>query len=821
MSDLLFRPKLLYRKRIKKIFENIFNYPLSVVVASIGYGKTIAVHHFLDRKKDINQVWLSLGTNEIDSTWIWYKLCSVIHDSNNILAKKLTEAGPPKSDVDIEFIINIIEENINSLSVFILDNFNCVEGNYLNKLIEAFAYRSIPNLHIVVISRQYPNFNYNKLILKGYCYMINQQDISFDTNEITEFFKLNSYILDNDKKSILLNYIDGWVSGIYLSLLCYSQYGNFDNIEDLNLFIKTGVYDKFDDITKYILMKISLLENFTLPQAVFISKNKKATIIIKKIAENNCFIKYDSKYGIYKLHTMLKSVTFEALEESNIDMKELFNLCGDWYFQNKDIITSISYYNNAQNYECILSALEEFSGNILHLAPTIILGIFNNITLEQKLKHPLAYIFFINYYITNVNFERGAAMLYEAKWAYENIYDFTNKNKILGEVAIIEAIIHFYNIIDVMKYLKRAYKLFDGAISKISYNEIIFTLGSPHTLYPYHIKEGTLLSTIRLFEDDITYYTQVINCMHIGYEYLARAEYCYETGDIETAEFFAYKAILKAKSKNQINLVISSLFTLMRIAILNSKKDDLLDYINELVQDVKNESNSIVTTNFELSIGDIYACIGKIDKIPKWICNCEYSHCNTLIQNIGGVDFTYGKILCRKQNFVELEILVEVMIEKSMKNNHIFTKIVANIFDSIAKYNLYDIEKAKVPLINAIKLASFDNIIMPFAENAKYIMPILSNIDNDYSNRILIMCQKFNDGINKINNITITNLTKRETEIINLVSEGYKNIEISKTLGIAPVTVEKMLSSIYKKLGVKNRVSAVTKIKDLSKYKNI
>ncbi len=51
-------------------------------------------------------------------------------------------------------------------------------------------------------------------------------------------------------------------------------------------------------------------------------------------------------------------------------------------------------------------------------------------------------------------------------------------------------------------------------------------------------------------------------------------------------------------------------------------------------------------------------------------------------------------------------------------------------------------------------------------------------------------------------------LTKREREILRLVSEGRSNAEIARTLWVTEQTVKFHLSNIYRKLGVSNRTQA-------------
>jgi DNA-binding CsgD family transcriptional regulator len=51
-------------------------------------------------------------------------------------------------------------------------------------------------------------------------------------------------------------------------------------------------------------------------------------------------------------------------------------------------------------------------------------------------------------------------------------------------------------------------------------------------------------------------------------------------------------------------------------------------------------------------------------------------------------------------------------------------------------------------------------------------------------------------------------LTRRELEILALLSAGHSTPDIARQLGISPGTVKTHLTSVYKKIGAKNRVQA-------------
>lgn len=56
----------------------------------------------------------------------------------------------------------------------------------------------------------------------------------------------------------------------------------------------------------------------------------------------------------------------------------------------------------------------------------------------------------------------------------------------------------------------------------------------------------------------------------------------------------------------------------------------------------------------------------------------------------------------------------------------------------------------------------------------------------------------------------LNTLTKRELEILEILSQGKSNKELADSLGVSENTVEQHLKNIYEKLKVQNRTEAAT-----------
>jgi LuxR family maltose regulon positive regulatory protein len=70
------------------------------------------------------------------------------------------------------------------------------------------------------------------------------------------------------------------------------------------------------------------------------------------------------------------------------------------------------------------------------------------------------------------------------------------------------------------------------------------------------------------------------------------------------------------------------------------------------------------------------------------------------------------------------------------------------------------------------------------------------------------------------NDDLIEPLTRRERQVLVLLGKWLSDKEIAQELVISPRTVKKHTSNIYAKLGVKNRMEAVEKAKDLNLLKS-
>ena len=818
MNNNIFRPKILHRKRINSMLSQIFEIPIFFISASMGYGKTTSVKNFLEKKIEIQTIWFDTCNEENDDHWIWYKFCESIKSTNFTLGQNLSTYGFPKNMFDLYKIVDTIRKEIKQKTVMVIDDWYDISTIHINYIIKVIALEKISNLHIVIISRNKPAKQYLELELKQKCLVMWQDNIAYTLDETVEFFELNGIRLTQEEKKKVYEYTGGWTSATYLALLQYNDQKTFDNIPKATELIKSAVYDKFDEITKQILMKLALVDKFTLEQAIYVTENIKSRDVIQELLSNNCFIKYDIKSNIYTLHSILRSALKEEVLSSDIDVNKVNNACGDWYSEKLKDIDAIEHYYKAKSFERILDLMERNNTvDLTNLWMRIIKPVFEQLSMERKINRPIAYLYYLFFYILYVSPIEGKELLYDLWVIYEINDDLKDRNQVLGEIAFLESITMFNNVEKMIEYHKKSYDLLQGRISKIANNKMPFTFGSPHLLCLVHKKKGELKNIAEYLKTELSYFISISNGGGEGIDYLISAEYLFETGDSYSGELFACKALHKAQSKNQASVAICSLFLLMRIYVNKNDIGEFRSKYDTLINEYKNLNIPRFLNGTEIALGYIDGITGNLENMHKWLEPIENLHLQIVSPFMSIQCIISAFAMVNKRSYIELEIHAEIMLEKHSKGKHIYGIIYAYIFDSIAKYKLYGMVTAKKSLLKAINWAKEDNIVMCFVELAPHILPILKDIqkENEYVKRLLSKCEKFNEMYEKnYYNMEKVELTSRELEVMKLVNEGNKQSEISEKLNIALITVKKHIASVYFKLNVKNKTVAINLLKE-------
>ena len=160
-------------------------------------------------------------------------------------------------------------------------------------------------------------------------------------------------------------------------------------------------------------------------------------------------------------------------------------------------------------------------------------------------------------------------------------------------------------------------------------------------------------------------------------------------------------------------------------------------------------------------------CLGLIDKNKP-----DLIIINSSIGEISGID------------------ILKIIREHKMPIKILFISSEINVNVSIDALN-YNVDGL---ILKNSSLSDFLSAINSILEDNQFIHPFILDAVNSY--------------LAQTDNCKKTTLTKRETQILCMISAGYLNKEIGSELNISERTVKNHVSNLFKKIGVSDRTQA-------------
>lgn len=813
-----FKPNQIYiPKRIINKLETIFEFPLTIVEAPTGYGKTTILKWFLKKSK-YEFVWFNIDNH--DKNQFFLDLCKKINTIDINCAKQISELGYPTNFDTAKKIAKIILDiNFKNEILWVFDNYHFISDEFCNRII--FDLGAASNLKVVVLTQEIIYEKTFEMVVKKQLNYIGLTDLEFSKTEISDYSKLSGIKIDDEETELLYNFSNGWISAVYLLLFNYSRVNKFERNDDLYNLVINSIWLNMNKEVQEFLIYCSVFERFSLNQALFIFSDKLSSEQIKKVLNKNAFIRYDIKDRKYYFQAVLNNFLLEEFEKlEEIYKKEIYIKLAQWYNANNEFFQAIIFYHKIKDYERILS-LDCKAEQILKYATKINKNLFMDIVYDTPIaiisKYTLNYLFFMySLFIYNQREQLISKCNQLRKIIMEKEYsDSYQKNILLADLECINSLT-YYNDITLMtrSYIKaktlinEPSRLFDQSCSML--------FNCPLVLGQYHKKVGQLDYELQELKNCMPTYYQLTKGSAKGIDALMQAQALFYRGDLDSADVLVQKCIYMAESRNQNHIIISALFLAARIAIF---KNDYKTYqlkFSEMCQTANEFNDCENSITFDSCKAFLQILLEDENNIPEWLKDSQTIENTNCIFTLGFSNVIYGKYLIVKEEYTKLLGISGQFIGITNIFSTIIYQIYTYIFIAIANYKQDNSQKARKFIETALELAVPDDLVMPFVENYNEIEGLINEMELRYICKafvikLTVLAKSFNMGkkmISKILNDEVSfGLTKREIDVAKLAAQRMSNKEIADKLFIAESTVKSNMKIIFNKLGINSRAS--------------
>ena len=804
---------LCFPKRITETMGRIFDRPLTLVEAPMGYGKTTAVReHIILTGADL--LWQNIYDDS--QTAFWGGLCLLFKELDSGRAYSLAQLGPPDDSVSMRAALALIKSiAIPRRTVIVIDDFHLVDTREAADFITFLAANELTNLHIVLISRYFEFFNIEELSLKGYLNHIGKDSFEFNQTEIIEYYALCGISLTEGEADDLYSLTEGWISALYLLMLNFKESGSLLTSVSVYKLIEQAVYEPFPEEIKKFLLSMSIYNSFTPVQAAYMMPDACIEEILDEVTGKNAFVTYDPLANTYYIHSIFMNFLTNKLKSMQEPfLKEMYQKAAAWYMQTGNYLLSMRYSYLGGDFDTLLGALELDRGQSINGGhKDLLIQYFDGCSGEDKIKHPYAVLIYAwrMFMFNEISLFKKNCDTF--MWIYQNIAteDDGYKDSLLGEYELQMSFMAYNDIEKMSVHHKRAAGLLREP-SLILDNHSSWTYGAPSVLYLFYRESGGLLKEVNTMLEVMPYYYKITDNHGRGAGEIMSAEHFYYMGDFLSAEIAMHKAYQAAEETSDIMLCTT--FLDIKLSFMRGNFPEVTALFHKLRDNICEKKWHMFLHTIDICEAYIFSCLGLNDEVAAWVKDGEFQSTRLLFPSLAYLNIVYGRVLLENGAYAKLLGSVEQFLTMARVYPNLLAEIYTHIYVAAANALLLRPEAAVSALEQALDIAVPDQVYMPFAENGDVIKPLLEELlaQGMYTNHIppiLTLCEQYRKAVAGMSRKKLAQgkiaLTERENEIAQLAARGFSNKEIGKRLYISENTVKTQLKSVFRKLGIHSR----------------
>jgi len=373
------RSRVLQRERVHQKLQRSLVYPITILEAGTGYGKSTAILSFLEQQ-DLPIYWFTISGTDRDPTLFLAKLFTAFNQRGlgigNEALRILDMPDATQKEALISFL-NAISQNITEDTLFIMDDFHRVGSvpeimGFMDWMIE-----NLPrNLHLIIATRHHLEFpSLNKWQVKGSLLSIDKEALTFTTVEVHQLFEEHYGItLPNQTIKNLLDKTEGWAIGLQMVWQTLQSNPGMDIqqvLEDdsssrsaLFGYLAEEVLSGLAPDLQDFLIKTSILSKLDSATCDFLLTVEHSDRLLTQLHKTGLFIE-ELRPGVFRYHQMFREFLLTRLQRDMTQKTDLHRKAASYFRAHEYWEEAIFHLLSAHDYVQINQVLENIGEKMI------------------------------------------------------------------------------------------------------------------------------------------------------------------------------------------------------------------------------------------------------------------------------------------------------------------------------------------------------------------------------------------------------------------------------------------------------------------------
>ena len=798
-------------ERVQECLRPIARCALTTVVAPMGYGKTTAINWFLAEKtKGGKAVAIRLSIYSEKLPMLWRSAQDAFRFAGlDVLSAFDFPTGEAAATLVLEELCRAFSSGKTAYYLF-LDDFHLLRDERAVRFICRISARLPENAHLIVASRDRFLPAGEIVRLGGNLHQIGMEHLRLNHTELAVYAHRCGAELSEQQLEALLRSSEGWFSAIYLNLRALSERGRLpDASSDIFEMFTAAMIDPLPPGRQEFLAVMGLADEFTAEMARFVTENPETDAIIQDLTCQNAFVTRLPDSQRYRFHHMMKECAlrkFRTLpEQSQICY---WNRFGSWYGAQGQYLHALGAYGRSGNSDAALTIIEKDAGNLLSaLHPEELLERLNVCPEEVLTRHPTAILVLMRRLFTWRQIPKMLQLkaLLERAIAESPDMPEEERGNLLGECDLIMSFL-MYNDITKMSELHRSASRQMSRPAVTIQAGSSWTFGSPSVLMMYYRAPGELQKETHEMHECMPHYYRITNGHGLGAELVMDAEASFMQGKLHEAEIGLARARAAIAGSGQENMALCCDF--LELRLLGSGGRRRLD-VKARAEALLARHDVVLLNMFESILAYYYALLQEAEKIPDVFRLHRLDTVNYFAPGKPMMELIENQVYLAQGEFPRVIGRSEPLLSGCESLHYALVALHIRLQTASAYEALGNRAMARKLLVRALEDAEPDGFVLPFAENAPYLMNHYSalsrELETPFAASVCELSERWlsrqqTSGSRQEPIEALRELSESERSVAQLMALRKTNREIAETLFLSEGTVKQYINRIYSKL---------------------
>lgn len=837
---------IIRRNNIEKKLRLLPECKLVLVTAPAGYGKTTAVVSFLENS-DARYAWFSLDEADNDPVRFWNYIKASFAQclkDEEILMDVSVNVELVTSNITVDLMINILNSVKENL-VLVIDDYHLIHNASILKSVAYFVKYLPPKLGMIILSRK-ENEELYGLCFRETAISLGLKDLAFSPDETNEFLIQRKIRLTGEDIKVLDERIEGWAAGLVAASFSIKESHSVSETvkrfsakdRTINRLLEQEVFIHCPAEVREFFIHTAFLDKLSGSLCTQVTGKAQSAELLSTLSRTNSFIiPLDHEDEWFRYHPLFQEYLMSKLEqEDESSRRTLYNLAGQWYQERGLIRDAINCYLKAKEYEKAFPLVWDIYLTLTQNGEYSIWRKWMESILEELCENDVQACTGLSWVLSMENqLDQAEKWTSKAQTCLERMKGSLSQK----ETEFLEA-----NI--AMAFANTAVFRTDAAAALQYYRKIYgLKLHTPIVVGEMNSGELSLLKTACGFRGRLNkvceaYESIIDDAPRVlgnfsAYISVALAECQYERGELGAVYTTLVKSMGRITGLKNPGIIVPCFITLAKVKKAGGDIAGAFDII-ESGRAILENKKSVWSYFLDVFTAGLYISKGDADSAAKWIAVNRLGIFDTISASRESEYIVFARYLIQINRFDEALILLSRLVNFSIAENRLGSRIEALCLSAVCSDRMGETANAMLALHGALELGYADGYARTFVDEGQPMADLLTNYrawvrrnSNDqyeeYSKHLLKLTKenlRIYKAVTLRDEIAFSGeepaldaLRDRELAVLRLLVEELSNQEIADRLFMSLRTVKHYNAQIFEKLGVKNRLEAIIKAREL------